>query len=86
LTDRGRNLSVGQQYRLALCRGLVSKRPFLYLDEPFAALDNISVDRVVAVLHQERDRGTGIALITHVIPSSLEITRVIKMDDQQSSC
>lgn len=79
LTDRGRNLSVGQQYRLALCRGLVCGRPFLFMDEPFAALDLESVERVVESLHQERDRGAGVILITHLLPGRLEPTRVVNM-------
>lgn len=79
LADRGRNLSVGQQYRLALCRALVCGRPFLLMDEPFAALDLESVERVVEALHEERDRGAGVVLITHLLPSRLETTRVINM-------
>ena len=79
LTDRGRNMSVGQQYRLALCRALVSHRPFLFLDEPFAALDSESIDRVVQALHQERNRGAGIVLITHMLPKTLEANRVVEM-------
>ncbi len=79
LKDRGRNLSVGQQYRLALCRSLVIGRPFLLLDEPFAALDAVSIERVVETLHLERERGAGIILVTHVLPESLETTRVVNM-------
>ncbi len=79
LTDRGRNLSVGQQYRLALCRALVSDRPFLIMDEPFAALDNESVDRVGRALREERAKGTGILLITHLLPPELEADRVVEM-------
>lgn len=83
LTDRGKNLSVGQQYRLALCRALVCGRPFLLMDEPFAALDLESVERVVDALHDERNRGAGIVLITHLLPSRLETTRVIHMQRQR---
>ena len=79
LADRGRNLSVGLQYRLSLCRALVCGRPFLLMDEPFAALDVESVERVVEALHQERDRGAGVVLITHLLPGSLETTRVVEM-------
>lgn len=80
LTDRGRNLSVGQQYRLALCRALVSGRPFLIMDEPFAALDNESVERVVRALREERSTGTGILLITHLLPPGLEADRVVEFE------
>ncbi|NNE94101.1 MAG: ABC transporter ATP-binding protein [Verrucomicrobiales bacterium] len=77
LADRGRNLSVGQQYRLALCRALVSGRPFLMLDEPFAALDEESVDRVCEALQAEKRAGAGVILITHLIPEKLAPDRII---------
>ncbi len=79
LSDRGRNLSVGQQYRLALCRALVCGRPFLLMDEPFAALDIESVDLVVEAMKEERARGTGILIITHLLPKNLEADRVVEM-------
>jgi ATP-binding cassette subfamily B protein len=79
LADRGRNLSVGQQYRLALCRALVCGRPFLLMDEPFAALDLESVDRVVAALQAERAKGTGVLLITHLLPPNLLADRIVEM-------
>jgi len=84
LTDRGRNLSVGQQYRLALCRALVCGRPFLLMDEPFAALDVESVDLVVDAMREERSRGTGILLITHLLPNQLEADRVVRMEVRRS--
>ncbi|MCG8603338.1 MAG: ATP-binding cassette domain-containing protein, partial [Verrucomicrobiales bacterium] len=79
LTDRGRNLSVGQQYRLALCRALVCGRPFLLMDEPFAALDIESVELVSKAMQQEKAKGTGIMLITHLLPEHLNADRVVEM-------
>ncbi|MDF1823785.1 MAG: ABC transporter ATP-binding protein [Verrucomicrobiales bacterium] len=79
LTDRGRNMSVGQQYRLALCRALVCGRPFLLMDEPFAALDVESVELVVKAMKEERAGGTGILLITHLLPDGLEADRIVEL-------
>lgn len=79
LADRGRNMSVGQQYRLALCRALVCDRPFLLMDEPFAALDIESVDKVIQAMKEERSLGTGIILITHLLPPELDANRVVEM-------
>ena len=81
LADRGRNLSVGQQYRLALCRALVSGRPLLLMDEPFAALDDESTDRVCEAILREKNRGAGVVLATHVLPKSLDSPRLIQMQD-----
>jgi len=80
LSDRGRNLSVGQQYRLALCRALVCERPFLLMDEPFAALDVESVELVVRAMQAQKSRGRGILLITHLLPPGLEADRVVRME------
>lgn len=82
LTDRGRNLSVGQQYRLALCRALVCGRPFLLMDEPFAALDIESVERVSSALREERARGRGVLLVTHLLPESLQPDRIVRMEPE----
>ncbi len=80
LSDRGRNLSVGQQYRLALCRALVCGRPFLLMDEPFAALDPESIELVIKAMKQERSKGTGIIIITHLLPPNLDEDRVLSLE------
>ena len=80
LSDRGRNLSVGQQYRLALCRALVCGRPFLLMDEPFAALDPESIKLVIKAMKQERSKGTGIIIITHLLPPNLDEDRVLSLE------
>ena len=72
LTDRGRNLSEGERYRIALGRALLLERPFLLLDEPFAALDSASVQSVVQTLTEEKHHG-GVILVTHFLPKGLEV-------------
>ncbi len=76
LTDRGLNLSEGQRYRLALCRALLTARPFLLLDEPFAALDETSARQVVTVLSAEARSGLGIVLATHQMPPGLDAREI----------
>ncbi len=84
LADRGRNLSVGQQYRLAFCRALVSGRPFLMLDEPFAALDEESSNDLINSLATARREGVGIVLVTHGLPEQLEPDRIVVMEPGSS--
>jgi ABC-type multidrug transport system ATPase subunit len=44
-------------------------------DEPFAALDIESADLVVKAMQEEKARGTGILLITHLLPENLDADR-----------
>ena len=77
LRDRGRNLSEGERYRIALCRALLLNRPFLLLDEPFAALDEYSVQIVVRALHSELS-DSGILIVTHYVPEGLRQDGIIR--------
>lgn len=70
IDDRGDNLSAGERYRLSLARALLSRRPFLLLDEPFAALDPRSIDLVIDALSEETAT-KGVILVTHVLPPAL---------------
>ncbi|MFT5467791.1 MAG: ABC-type multidrug transport system fused ATPase/permease subunit [Verrucomicrobiales bacterium] len=80
IADRGQNLSQGQRYRLALARALLAGRSFLLLDEPFATLDDSSAESVIRAIQKLRQNsGVGIALVTHVLPASLEPRRVVKL-------
>lgn len=82
LRDRGRNLSEGERYRVALARALLLGRPFLLLDEPFAALDAVSAEIVARTLDAER-RARGILVVTHFLPPSLEFDRVFRFDARE---
>ncbi len=80
LKDRGRNLSVGERYRIALCRALLLKRPFLLLDEPFAALDEASVQSVITILEAEKEK-SGVILVTHYVPEALSLDGILNFED-----
>lgn len=60
-----RTYSRGQLQRLALARAVVHEPRLLLLDEPATGLDNASVERLVSVLNQEREKGTISVLVTH---------------------
>ena len=80
LTDRGLNLSEGQRYRFALCRALLSRRPFLLLDEPFAALDDTSLATVAVALNGIASSGIGIVMATHQLPETIVFDRVVSLE------
>lgn len=79
LSDRGLNLSEGQRYRLTLCRALLAGRPFLLLDEPFAALDEDSIASVIGAIAAQRLAGVGVVLVTHVLPDDLRADRRVAL-------
>ena len=63
-----RQLSGGQQSRVALARALILQPALLVLDEPFAALDAITREELQAdLLATCRDRGTSALFVTHDI-------------------
>jgi NitT/TauT family transport system ATP-binding protein len=63
-----RQLSGGQQSRVALVRGLLLQPALLLLDEPFAALDAITREELQHdLLRMCRARGTTVLFVTHDI-------------------
>jgi ABC-type iron transport system FetAB ATPase subunit len=58
-------LSTGEKQRLSLVRALLPSPPVLLLDEPTGPLDEQSVIRVEALLHERMATGTSILLVTH---------------------
>ena len=64
LGEFGAKVSGGQARRIALARLLLTKRPLLLLDEPFAGLDVETRERVLASLLRRREQGI-IVIVSH---------------------
>lgn len=60
-----RELSVGQQRRLALALAVAHRPPVLFLDEPTAGLDVGSRAELHAMMQELKSKGTSILLATH---------------------
>ncbi|WP_426571746.1 ABC transporter ATP-binding protein [Aquihabitans sp. McL0605] len=58
-------LSVGEQQRVAIARGIVGDRPILLADEPAAALDRTAADQTTELLADLAVEGRAILLVTH---------------------
>jgi len=71
--QRAYTLSGGERRRLEIARALVTKPKFLLLDEPFAAIDPISVSEVQKIILSLKARGIGVIITDHNVRETLRI-------------
>lgn len=76
----GDTLSVGQQQRLSIARGLVRDSKILILDEPTAALDPHTEGRLVQAL-QEAAKGRLVIVIAHRLSTIKKADRIVFLED-----
>ena len=75
------SLSIGQQQRLCLARGLAVKPSIILADEPTSALDPIS-SKIIENLFRDLKKHYTIILVTHVLRQALRLAdHVIFMYD-----
>lgn len=72
--SRAENLSGGERRRLEIARCLVSDPKIIMLDEPFAAIDPVTVQNIQQVIRQLADRGIAILITDHAAREILQIT------------
>jgi phosphate transport system ATP-binding protein len=77
------SLSIGQQQRLCLARGLAVKPAIILADEPTSALDPIS-STIIEKLFRDLKKHYSIILVTHVLRQAVRLAdHVIFMCDGQ---
>lgn len=74
-------MSGGQQQRVAVARAIAAKPPVILADEPTGNLDTKSTKEVMAVLHELKDEGRTVIVITHDNEIAEEAERVIRIRD-----
>lgn len=67
-------LSGGERRRLEIARSLVSNPKIILLDEPFAAVDPITVTSIQKIIRQLADEGISILITDHSVQDTLQIT------------
>jgi branched-chain amino acid transport system ATP-binding protein len=81
-TNRGRQLSGGEQEMLSIGRALLLNPRLLILDEPSQGLAPLIVREVFRVVSQMRDEGISVLLVEQNVRMSLEISdHVYVLDD-----
>jgi len=76
----GDTLSVGQQQRLSIARGLLRDSSILILDEPTAALDPQTENQLVASLHRAAEDRL-VVVIAHRLSTIRNADRIVFLDE-----
>ncbi|MDR0869537.1 MAG: LPS export ABC transporter ATP-binding protein [Planctomycetaceae bacterium] len=71
----GGGLSGGERRRLEIARALVSNPKIILLDEPFAAVDPITVTGIQDIIRQLSQDGIAILITDHSVQDTLQITQ-----------
>ena len=90
-----RKYSLGMKQKLGIAAALMERPQLLILDEPFNALDDVSIEKTKKLILREKERGSIVILACHDI-SALQslsdeiihiaegkITKIQKRDDDQ---
>ncbi|MDR1486270.1 MAG: LPS export ABC transporter ATP-binding protein [Planctomycetaceae bacterium] len=72
--NMGGSLSGGEKRRLEIARALVSSPKIILLDEPFAAVDPITVTSIQTIIRQLSNEGISILITDHSVQDTLQIT------------
>ena len=74
-------MSGGQQQRVAVARAIAAKPPVILADEPTGNLDTKSTKEVMAILHELKDEGRTVIVITHDNEIAEESELLIRIRD-----
>ena len=69
----GERLSGGERRRVEIARALASKPRFMFLDEPFAGVDPISIGELKDEIRALAARGIGVLVTDHNVRETLDI-------------
>ena len=81
-----RQLSGGMQQRTALARALAMNPGFILMDEPFAALDHFTREKMQqALLDIHKTNRCGVLFVTHSIDETMAIAdRIVVLEDHKT--
>lgn len=75
------HLSGGERQRVAIARALVGDRRLLLADEPTGALDEVTGERILALLRARCDAGAAVVLVTHDPAQAAWADRIVRLRD-----
>ncbi len=74
LDSVGSVLSGGERRRVEIARAISTNPKFLFLDEPFAGIDPVTIEEIQKILFKLKDKGIGILITDHNVSATLKIT------------
>ena len=74
-------LSGGERQRVAIARALVGERRLVLADEPTGALDEVTGERILALLRARCDAGAAVVLVTHDPAQAAWADRIVRLRD-----
>ena len=80
LSEGGKNLSGGEQQRLAILRALQINRPVLILDEATSALDVGMRGIILSILKEQAEKGGTVVLVTHDEELASQCDTLLKLE------
>lgn len=83
IMENGKNISGGQQQRIAIARALYKTADMILLDEPFNELDETAETALLEHCQSLAQQGKMIVLITHNKKSLAYCTKVILLDGSE---
>jgi ABC-type transport system involved in cytochrome bd biosynthesis fused ATPase/permease subunit len=80
ITENGKNISGGQQQRIAIARALYKNASFVLLDEPFNELDEEATRLLLEHFRELALTGKAVIMITHDKKSLSYCNKIISLD------
>lgn len=81
IAEEGKNISGGQQQRIALARALYRDPQVMVLDEAFNELDEATVHTLLEYFRQQAAKGRIVIMVTHDQESLSWCNKIISLDD-----
>lgn len=81
--NKVKTFSLGMKQRLALCQAFMENPDIILLDEPFNAIDDENVKKVVNILNKLKSKGKIIVIASHGDIKECSFDKVIKMSNRK---